>query len=51
MTEVSDISHVNLRAGWKELTKLINHSNSSLLYLNPLEGDCIEFNLDLDLER
>ena len=23
VTEVSEISHVNLRAGWKELTKLI----------------------------
>ena len=29
--EVSEISHVNLRAGWKELTKLINRSNSSLV--------------------
>ena len=24
VTEVSEISHVNLRAGWKELTKPIN---------------------------
>ena len=31
VTEVSEISHVNLRAGWKELTKPINHSNSSLV--------------------
>ena len=29
MTEVSESSHVNLRAGWKELTKPINRSNSS----------------------
>ena len=28
VTEVSEISHVNLRAGWKELTKPINRSNS-----------------------
>ena len=32
VTEVSEISHVNLRAGWKELTKLINRSNSSLVH-------------------
>ena len=31
VTEVSEISHVNLRAGWKELTKPINRSNSSLV--------------------
>ena len=31
VTEVSEISHVNLRAGWKELTKPINCSNSSLM--------------------
>ena len=31
VTEVSEISHVNLRAGWKELTKPINCSNSSLV--------------------
>ena len=30
VTKVSEISHVNLRAGWKELTKPINRSNSSL---------------------
>ena len=29
VTEVSEISHVN--SGWKELTKPINHSNSSLV--------------------
>ena len=29
VTEVSEISHVNLRAGWKELTKPINRSNSN----------------------
>ena len=28
--EVSEISHVNLRAGWKELTKLINSHGKSL---------------------
>ena len=26
VTEVSEISHVNLRAGWKESTKPINRS-------------------------
>ena len=26
VTEVSEISHVNLRAGWKELTKLVSES-------------------------
>ena len=31
VTEVSEISHVNLRAGWKELTKPINRSTSSLV--------------------
>ena len=31
VTEVSEISHVNLRAGWKELTKPINRSNSSMV--------------------
>ena len=31
VTEVSEISHVNLRVGWKELTKPINCSNSSLV--------------------
>ena len=31
VTEVSEISHVNLRARWKELTKPINRSNSSLV--------------------
>ena len=31
VTEVSEISHVNLRAGWKELTKPIYRSNSSLV--------------------
>ena len=33
VTEVSEISHVNLSAGWKELTKPINRnrSNSSLV--------------------
>ena len=31
VTEVSEISHVNLRAGWKELTKPINRSNFSLV--------------------
>ena len=31
VTEFSEISHVNLRAGWKELTKPINRSNSSLV--------------------
>ena len=31
VTEVSEISHVNLRAGRKELTKPINRSNSSLV--------------------
>ena len=31
VTEVSEISHVNLRAEWKELTKPINRSNSSLV--------------------
>ena len=31
VTEGSEISHDNLRAGWKELTKPINHSNSSLV--------------------
>ena len=30
VTEVSEISHVNLRAGWKELTKPINRSNTFL---------------------
>ena len=30
VTEVSEIFHVNLRAGWKEFTKPINRSNSSL---------------------
>ena len=34
VTEVSEISHVNLRAGWKELTKPINRSNSSLVHLD-----------------
>ena len=29
VTEVSKISHVKLRAGWKELTKPIVRSNSS----------------------
>ena len=29
VTEVSEIPHVNLRAGWKEFTKPINRSNSS----------------------
>ena len=27
VTEISEISHVNLRAGWKELIKPINRSN------------------------
>ena len=31
VTEVSEISHVNLKAGWKELTKPRNRSNSSLV--------------------
>ena len=31
VTEVSEISHVNLRAGWKELTNPINRSNSCLV--------------------
>ena len=31
VTEISEISHANLRAGWKELTKPINRSNSSLV--------------------
>ena len=31
VTEVSEISHVNLRVGWKELTKTINCSNSALV--------------------
>ena len=31
VTEVSEISHVNLRARWKELTKPINRSNSFLV--------------------
>ena len=31
VTEVSEISHVNLRVGWKELTEPINRSNSSLV--------------------
>ena len=30
-TEVSEISLVNLRAGWKELTKPINRYSSSLV--------------------
>ena len=36
VTEVSEIPHVNLRAGWKELTKPINRSNSSLVQDNHL---------------
>ena len=31
VTEVSEISHVNLMAGWTKLTKPINRSNSSLM--------------------
>ena len=31
VTEVSEISHVKLRVGWKELTKPINRSNSSFV--------------------
>ena len=40
VTEVSEISHVNLRAGWKELTKPINrsNSNSSLVQMWPQDN-------------
>ena len=43
VTEISEISHVNLRAGWKELTKPINRSNSSLVLLKvPKALNCLE---------
>ena len=38
VTEVSEISHVNLRAGWKELTKPINRLASLVQDVAPRQS-------------
>ena len=52
VTEVSEISHVNLRAGWKELTKPINRSNSSLVQdVAPRQSSSLSQLLKLRINR